>query len=82
LDKAISFVILAKNSCLVHFVHSILPFCHSYNNAIVKNIRNKRINILFFKEGCSKGYARTSEISTSKIKNNKAIRKNWKEKGR
>lgn len=45
---------------------------------MIKN-RNKVVDFMIVV--FSRGYARSILISTSKIKNRRAIRKNWKEKG-
>lgn len=64
-----------------HLDHSIFLFCHSYKSPIAKTVINRVINIMFFLEVDSKGYEITKAISTSKIKNRRATKKNWKEKG-
>ena len=64
-----------------HLDHSIFLFCHSYKSPIAKTVINRVISIMFFLEVGSKGYEITKAISTSKIKNRRATKKNWKEKG-
>jgi hypothetical protein len=44
-------------------------------------LKNKKIMIRFFRFIGSRGKAKIKEISMSKIKNRRAIKKNWKENG-
>jgi hypothetical protein len=44
-------------------------------------LRNRKIIIRFFRFIGSRGKAKIKEISISKIKNKRAIKKNWKENG-
>jgi len=59
--------------------HLILFFCHSYSSANVSVLRKIVIIKIDFLLIFSKGYERISEISTSKIKNRIATKKNWNE---
>jgi len=64
-----------------HLDQSIFPFCHSYISPVVKNSKNKNRYTMPFVFDFSIGNASTREISTSKIKNRIATKKNWKENG-
>jgi len=70
-----------KGEFTIHLDQSIFPFFHSYNSPIVRSIRNASIIDVFIFDMGSIGKASTSVISTSKIKNSRATKKNWNENG-
>lgn len=59
----------------------IFLFCHSYKSPIDRIVININIEIILFVVILSIGYDKIIAISTSKIKNRSATRKNWKENG-
>jgi len=70
-----------KGEISIHFDQSIFPFFHSYINPTVKIIKNLITITEFDFDAGSIGNDNTNVISTSKIRNKRATKKNWKENG-